>query len=115
MAWQGELFVPVVCRETAAELIRVLSYPKFRLEPDEVKVLLAEILPYAETFAVSDPSEAIEGLADASDAVFAHLARQAKVDWLVSGDVHLLDLKDELLDGRIISPGEFLGMLDNRR
>lgn len=34
--------VPIVCRETTAELLRVLTYPKLKLTPTERDVLLAE-------------------------------------------------------------------------
>lgn len=111
-AWQGGWFIPVLCRETISELVRVLAYPKFRLEPDEVNSFLAELLPYAETFVLREPLGAIEELDDTSDAVFVHLARQAKADWLVSGDGHLLSLKRALPNARIISPTDFLKNLD---
>jgi predicted nucleic acid-binding protein len=111
-AWQGGLFVPVVCRETTEELIRVLSYPKFHLESDDVNALLAEFLPYVETFALFGPLAAITGLTDTTDAVFVYLARQAKADWLISGDTHLLELKKNSLGVRVISPADFLGTLD---
>lgn len=32
--WQTEGIIPVVCRETVTELIRVLSYPDRMIEPD---------------------------------------------------------------------------------
>lgn len=111
MAWQGERFVPVVCKEIISELVRVLAYPKFHLETDEVHSLLAEVLPYVETRVLKKPSKPIEGLADTSDAIFVHLARQAEADWLVSGDSHLLHLKHLPPGVRVISPAAFLEML----
>ncbi|MFP7864029.1 putative toxin-antitoxin system toxin component, PIN family [Pseudomonas aeruginosa] len=30
-AWQQQQLQPLVCRETASELLRVLAYPKFKL------------------------------------------------------------------------------------
>ena len=39
-AWAAGTVVPVVCKETLAELVRVLGYPKLRLEADETKSLL---------------------------------------------------------------------------
>ena len=111
-AWQGKRFVPVVCKETASELIRVLSYPKFRLDQDEIHAVLADFLPYAETVALTGPFEDVEGLSDASDAVFIRLAQQTKADWLVSGDSHAPGMRNALPDARIISPGDFLAALD---
>jgi len=53
-AWQSGRFVPLVSRATAAELIRVLAYPKFKLDASEREALLADYLPYAETFITGD-------------------------------------------------------------
>ncbi len=111
-AWQKGLFVPVVCKETIEEFIRVLAYPKFHLETNDVNAFLAEFLPYTETFTLSYPSEEIEGLVDSKDAVFVTLTRQAKASWLVSGDAHLLDLKGTSLNIKVISPADFLRSLD---
>lgn len=34
-AWQHQQLQPLVCRETASELLRVLAYPKFKLSTSE--------------------------------------------------------------------------------
>jgi predicted nucleic acid-binding protein len=34
-AWASGQVVPLLCRPTAEELLRVLAYPKFRLTPAE--------------------------------------------------------------------------------
>lgn len=44
-AWQHGRMQPLVCRETAAELLRVLAYPKFKLSRPEQEQLLADLLP----------------------------------------------------------------------
>jgi len=61
-AWQNGLFRPLVCRETAAELIRVLAYPKFRLSKADLEALLAEFLPFAEICPVKHPAALVPGL-----------------------------------------------------
>ena len=38
-AWQHQRLRPLVCRETANELLRVLTYPKFRLTDGEQQAL----------------------------------------------------------------------------
>ena len=48
-AWQQGAVVPLLGRETAEELLRVLRYPKFRLSRQEREELLADLLPYCET------------------------------------------------------------------
>ena len=54
-AWASGTVVPVVCRETVAELLRVLAYPKFRLDAAERETLLADYLPFAEIVSLPDP------------------------------------------------------------
>ena len=73
---------------------------------------MAEFLPYVETFTLSSSLETVEGLADPSDAVFVHLARQAKVEWLVSGDAHLLALERKSMSVTIIPPVAFLEKIE---
>jgi uncharacterized protein len=43
-AWQRERFTPLASRDTVEELIRVLAYPKFKLNKDELEILLADFL-----------------------------------------------------------------------
>ncbi len=54
-AWQVGRVVPVVCRETTAELLSALAYPKFRLSVEEREELLADFLPYVEVVALPNP------------------------------------------------------------
>jgi putative PIN family toxin of toxin-antitoxin system len=107
--WQSGKFIPLGCKETVNELIRALAYPKFKLSQDEIKQLLADVLPFMETHVVSEPYAKIKGLTDMSDAVFVHLAHQAKADCLVSGDARLLVLKGTVPP--ICSPADFLPTL----
>lgn len=100
--------LPLVCRETVTELIRVLSYPKFRLTQEEINGLLSEFLPWTETVRLTTPCESIPELRDPDDAVFLHLARSEKVFCLISGDRHFLELRTSVADVRIMSPAEFL-------
>ena len=47
-AWASRLLVPVVPEQTTSELLRVLTYPKFRLNAADQTTLLEDYLPYAE-------------------------------------------------------------------
>ena len=105
-AWQEGSIVPVVCTETVRELVRVLAYPKFRLEKGEIESLLGEFLPWARTVKLSMPCDELESLRDRDDAVFIQLARQTGAAFLVSGDRHLLELKGLVPGVRIVSLGE---------
>ncbi len=48
-AWHTPHIIPLVSRDTTRELIRVLNYPKFKLQRAEQEVLLGDFLPWAET------------------------------------------------------------------
>jgi putative PIN family toxin of toxin-antitoxin system len=93
-AWQNETITPIVCRETAAELIRVLTYPKFKLTTEDQEELLADFLPWAEVVTLPKPWPDIPECRDAHDNVFLALARFAEVEVLVTGDNDLLTLRD---------------------
>ena len=92
LAWQSQWFVPLVSRETATELIRVLAYPKFKLSAEAQHDLLADYLPWAETVRVPDPPPKTPACRDPHDVPFLQLAFAAKADALVTGDADLLVL-----------------------
>jgi putative PIN family toxin of toxin-antitoxin system len=88
--WRERGCVPLISRATAAELTRVLRYPKFRLSPEDAQELLADYLPYCE---VVEPVEACPSVCrDIKDQTFLDLAQSGRADLLVSGDQDLLML-----------------------
>ena len=89
-AWTAGSVVPVVSRETVAELVRVLGYPKLRLEAEEAKSLLAQYLEHAETLSVIRTRTRVPPCRDPDDRVFLRLAYAARADALVTGDADLL-------------------------
>lgn len=89
-AWASAAVTPIVCRETVTELLRVLAYPKFRLDGAEREALLAEYLPFAETAHLRDaPPDLPLSCRDRDDVVFLRLALASRADLLVSGDQDL--------------------------
>jgi putative PIN family toxin of toxin-antitoxin system len=88
--WRTGGCVPLLSRETAAELTRVLAYPKFRLSLDDRHELLAEFLPYCEVIDVTKRCEAL--CRDKKDQPFLDLTQSGKADLLISGDRDLLAL-----------------------
>ena len=90
-AWQAGHVRPLASRETTAELIRVLCYPKFSLTSDERTMLLADYLPWCETVDVANPPE-VPPCRDPFDRPFLQLAVAAQADALVTGDSDLLSL-----------------------
>lgn len=89
-AWAAGAVVPVVSRETVTELVRVLGYPKLRLEADEAKSLLGEYLEHAEMIGGVQTKTRIPRCRDVDDRAFLRLAYAAKADALVTGDADLL-------------------------
>jgi putative PIN family toxin of toxin-antitoxin system len=109
--WRTGRIIPLACKETASELIRVLAYPKFQLTEDEIKEVLGEILPFLESCELQGSRIAIKGLRDASDAVSIHLARQSKADFLVTGDADILALQNSIPEVTISNPADFLNII----
>lgn len=95
-AWQQGRLVPVVDRTTTAELLRVLADPKFDLTAAERDDLLAEFLPWCETFGRTGEAVDLSGCRDPQDLPFLRLALAARVDGLVTGDHDLLALRDRV-------------------
>jgi putative PIN family toxin of toxin-antitoxin system len=93
-AWQSGLVRPIVCRETANELLRVLAYPKFKLLRTEQEDLLADFLPFVETATLTKPKGKMPRCRDHYDQMFLVLARCASAEVLVTGDADLLALRE---------------------
>ena len=92
-AWQSDTIRPLVSRDTAKELIRVLSYPRFRLTNDERENLLGDFLPWCET--VTAPNQIkVPDCRDSLDRPFLELALTARADALITGEKDLLDLSE---------------------
>ncbi len=97
LAWQARRILPLASRVTAAELIRVLAYPKFKLSPGEQQELLADYLPYCKTVSIPHPlppTYMVPRCRDPFDVPFLHLALAGKAKVFVTGDQDLLALSD---------------------
>jgi putative PIN family toxin of toxin-antitoxin system len=92
LAWQGGLCQPLVSSVTAAELIRVLAYPKFKRSTEDRRELLADYLPYCTTVRMPARLPATPDCRDKFDLPFLQLAVTGKADYLVTGDQDLLSL-----------------------
>lgn len=98
-AWQEKRLVPLVSKVTATELIRVLAYPKFKLDADEQRELLSDYLPWCETIRIPNPPPLTPACRDVYDQPFLQLAVAGQAGYLVTGDQDLL-----ILDGQIACP-----------
>ena len=93
-AWSSGRIRPLAGRETTAELIRVLGYPKFGLIEADRQDLLEDYLPWCESIAVPDPPPAVPECRDPFDRPFMELAIAGGADALVTGDAGLQALAD---------------------
>ncbi len=113
LAWQRGDLVPLVCNRTVSELLRVLSYPKFRLGEPEIRDLLGDFLPFVETLSDVQAGTDSPRCRDHDDQMFIDLALAAAADALVTGDGDLLVLADTSAVP-IITPAELRRSLDAR-
>lgn len=103
---RGE-WIHLVSEETVEELIRVLAYAKFGLKPAEIEPIIRDLMAISEYVKVRSKIELVK--ADPTDNIFLNLAIDGQADVIVSGDHHLLDLK-EFNDISIISVRKFLDL-----
>ena len=106
--WKTEKITPLVNAETIIELIRVLAYPKFSLDRAEIEILLGEYLQFSQICVQNRLPGNTPELADPNDEVFIRLAKTANPDFLVSGDRHILCLREKYPELNILTPSEFL-------
>jgi len=111
LAWQGTHCQPLVSSVTAAELIRVLAYPKFKLTSEDQQELLADYLPYCTTVRMPTKLPATPDCRDKFDLPFLQLAVAGKADYLVSGDQDLLSLEGQFICP-IITADQFIKTLN---
>ncbi len=90
--WREGGILPLSSRETVAELVRVLAYPKFGLTREEVEILLSAYLPYSELVVTSEISPRLPRCSDEANQKFLVLAAAGKAEVIVTGANALLDL-----------------------
>jgi uncharacterized protein len=96
--------MPLISRATAAELERVLRYPKFRLSSTERHELVGEYLPWCEVVEITNRYVSV--CRDEKGQPFLDLAQSGKAEFLVSGDRDLLALAGKT-DFLIENPGAY--------
>lgn len=106
LSWQRGRLSPVLAQPTLRALLRVLAYPKFRLEPSDRERLLEDLLPWCESWTDVIPASP-HRVQDPHDQVFLDLALAAAAPVLVSGDADLLALQGRTGPLLILSPGDF--------
>lgn len=109
-AWHDARCRPLLSQATAAELMRTLAYPKFKLSAEEQQELLADYLPYCSIVSMPARPPRTPPCRDPFDVPFLQLAVAGKADYLVSGDRDLLALAGEF-SCPIVSADKFLSVL----
>jgi uncharacterized protein len=101
--WQQGKLAPLLSKETFEELNKVLTYPKFSLDREEIRGIVEdEVLPF---FEIVEP---IEGVCpDPDDDPFIACAVSGGAEFVVSGDGQLVGLK-QYKRVRFVTPSEFL-------
>ena len=83
---------PLVSSATTTELMRALTYPKFKLSAEDQQELLADYLPFCTTVRMPAKLPETPACRDPLDLPFLQLAVVGKADYLVTGDKDLLSL-----------------------
>lgn len=112
LAWQNQRIQPLISKETAGELIRVLNYPKFKLSTDDQQELLADYLPYCLSITIPIPPPKTPDCRDVFDLPFMQLALAGQADFLITGDQDLLTLADAF-SCPILTADQFLKTLNS--
>ena len=92
-SWRDGRCVPLVSTATAQELLRVLTYPKFRLSPEDREELLADYLPWVTAVDIPVPSPRVPECRDPGDRPFLELAVACRYCYRVSDDADLHAVK----------------------
>lgn len=110
-AWKRRRCHLLVSHAIFEEYLRVLTYPKFQLSSQDIaRIIEADLLPYVEFVSVTSRVEAVAD--DPADNMFLACAIDGRAQVIVSGDHHLLDLK-QFRGIPILTARQFLGRLTN--
>lgn len=112
LAWQEVRCLLLLSQITAAELMRALAYPKFKLAADEQQELLGDYLPYCNIVRMPTQAPRTPICRDPFDLPFLQLAVVGKADYLVTGDRDLLALAGDF-SCPIVTSAQFLSEIVN--
>jgi len=104
MARSGRIIL-VSAQPAIEEFVRVLGYRKFGFSPEEIAPLVDDLMSLS---TIVRPRHTVNVVTrDPTDNLFLEIALQGKCSVLVSGDRHLLDLR-QYRRTRIMTPTTFL-------
>lgn len=106
--WKAGTFKVVASDDIVREYLEVIHRPKFKIEWEEIVSVTDYLLENAEFITIEETIAVIIG--DPTDNKFLEVATAGRVDFIVSGDKHLLELK-EFRSIPIVTGREFLNRL----
>lgn len=107
--WDEGRFTVIVTSEILSEYFEVLNRPKFRLSQETIDRIARYLYQFSEFVVPMEKIRLVES--DPTDNKFLEAAIAGKVDFIVSGDNHLLKFK-EFRSIPIISARDFLNWLE---
>jgi len=99
----------VTSPQQISELVRVMGYPKFNFTQEEKDTFVSIILEIARLVYITEKVKVIKE--DPDDDIILETASVGNVDYIVSGDPHLLRLK-EFGKVKMITANEFLEIIE---
>lgn len=108
--WDEKKFTVVVTTDVISEYFEVLNRPKFNLKQETIDKITRYIYQFSEFVVPEEEIRFIED--DPKDDRFLEAAVSGKVDFIVSGDSHLLAIK-QFRSIPIITGREFIDWLKN--
>ena len=109
--WKAGKFTLIITDSIVREYLDVINRPKFKIPQNEIVAATDYLLRTAEFVTPQEEIHVI--VADLTDNKFLEAAAAGKVDFIVSGDNHLLELKS-FRDIPIITAREFITWLESQ-
>ena len=110
--WERDYFRIIYSRETFRELAEVLNRKKFKKYiASETRQIFLKSLQKISIEVL--PNESIKASRDIKDNMFLECAVSGHADYIVSGDIHLLELK-QFQGIKILSFAEFLKVISKQ-
>ena len=109
--WKAGKFTLIITDAIAREYLDVINRPKFKIPSDEIVATSDYLLQTAEF--VTPEEEITVIVADLTDNKFLEAAVAGRVNFIISGDSHLLELKS-FKEIPIVTAREFINWLEGQ-
>ena len=100
----------VTSGEIIGEIRKVLGRPKFRLDESQINMVMSEIESLSEVIETKSRFSVVKR--DPDDDMLINAAYDGRADYIVSGDLDLLDLK-EFRGIKVVTAAQMLGILQS--